>query len=184
MLTNKQNNFSFFYFALLIFSSVHVYAAEMIIGEEEISPGINLIFEGAPKDTVHPMKYFRAESDTDIHIEMLANWSDEAPKGSPAGGFVAYLEVYAAIKGSGGNEIVVKLTPHLNMSDNLHYAQNIKLPGKIDELYDVTFTISPPKQDQLGIHYDWNGEVGPLVKETIFEYKNLDFKEIALSSRR
>jgi len=97
MLTNKQNNFSFFYFALLIFSSVHVYAAEMIIGEEKISPGINLIFEGAPKDTVHPMQYFRAESDTDIHIEMLANWSHEAPKGSPAGGFVAYLEVYAAI---------------------------------------------------------------------------------------
>ena len=184
MLTNKQNNFSFFYFALLIFSSVHVYAAEMIIGEEEISPGIILIFVGAPKVTVHPMQYFRAESDTDIHIEMLANWSDGAPKGSPAGGFVAYLEVYAAIKGSGGNEIVVKLTPHLNMSDNLHYAQNIKLPGKIDELYDVTFTISPPKQDQLGIHYDWNGEVGPLIKETIFEYKNLDFKEIALSSRR
>jgi len=70
------------------------------------------------------------------------------------------------------------------MSDNLHYAQNIKLPGKINELYEVTFTISPPKQDQLGIHYDWNGEVGPLIKETVFKYKNLDFKEIALSSRR
>ena len=55
--------------------------AEMIIGRETISPGVNIVFEGAPKDIVHPENYFLNEADTDIHIEMLANWSDEAPEG-------------------------------------------------------------------------------------------------------
>ena len=106
--------------------------AEMIIGRETISPGVNVVFEGAPKDIVHPENYFLNETDTDIHIEMLANWSDEAPEGSPLGGFVAYLGVSAVIESANGKINRVELTPHLNMSDNLHYAQNIKLPGNLD----------------------------------------------------
>jgi uncharacterized protein involved in high-affinity Fe2+ transport len=78
----------------------------------------------------------------------------------------------------------VKLTPHLNISDNLHYAQNIKLPGSIDDIYDVTIYISPPKDEELGIHYDWKEKYEFLLKQTKFEYKNLSFREIALQSRR
>ena len=42
------------YFLLLTLGSINSDADEMIIGRETISPGINLIFEGAPKDTVLP----------------------------------------------------------------------------------------------------------------------------------
>ena len=70
------------------------------------------------------------------------------------------------------------------MSDNLHYAQNIKLPGRIDESYKVTFEINPPDKSELGIHYDWNEEVGFFIQPTTFSYHNLNFKDIALSSRR
>ena len=115
---------------------------------------------------------------------MLANWSEDSPNGSPVGGFVAYLNVFVKIKTESGTEVQVQLTPHLNMSDSLHYAQNIKLPGEIDELYDVTFTISPPIKDELGIHYDWNKLFGPLMEKSVFTYKNLNFKQIALTSRR
>ena len=45
-----------FHSIILFFISTNTYSAEMIIGEENISPGINLIFEGAPKDTIHPNK--------------------------------------------------------------------------------------------------------------------------------
>ena len=62
------------YFLLLTLAALSIEAAEMIIGRETIPPGIDLIFEGAPKDTVLPKEYFLAESATDIHIEMLANW--------------------------------------------------------------------------------------------------------------
>ena len=173
------------YFLLgLLISSFNISAAEMIIGKENIHPGIDLVFEGAPKDMVHPKNYFRAESATDIHIEMLANWSENAPTGSPLGGFVAYLNVEAFIESESGKKTKVKLTPHLNISDNIHYAQNIKLPGKINELYKVTFKISPPRNGELGIHYDWNSDVGSYIDEAVFEYSDLNFEEIALSSRR
>ena len=172
------------YFLLLTLGSLNIGAAEMIIGRETISPGIDLVFEGAPKDTVLTKGYFLAESAADIHIEMLANWSKDSPKGSPVGGFVAYLTIFATIEAKSGSKVTVKLTPHLNMSDNLHYAQNIKLPGSIDEIYNVTFEINPPDKNELGIHYDWNEEVGPILEQTVFNYKNLNFKEIALSSRR
>ena len=158
--------------------------AEMIIGRETISPGVNIVFEGAPKDIVHPENYFLNETDTDIHIEMLANWSDEAPEGSPLGGFVAYLGVSAVIESANGKINRVELTPHLNMSDNLHYAQNIKLPGNLDELYSITFTIYPALENKIGIHYDWDKMVGKYVQQSTFTYKNLDFKDIALSTRR
>ena len=156
----------------------------MIIGRETISPGVNVVFEGAPKDIVHPENYFLNETDTDIHIEMLANWSDEAPEGSPLGGFVAYLGVSAVIESANGKINHVQLTPHLNMSDNLHYAQNIKLPGNLDELYSITFTIYPALENKIGIHYDWDKMVGKYVQQSTFTYENLDFKDIALSTRR
>ena len=171
-----------FLLILLLISSLS--AEEMIIGKEIIKPGIDVTFEAAPKDTIHPKGMHLKENVTDIHIEMLANWSEDSPNGSPVGGFVAYLNVFVKIKAESGTEVQVQLTPHLNMSDSLHYAQNIKLPGKIDELYDVTFTISPPIKDELGIHYDWNELFGPLMEKSVFTYKNLNFEQIALSSRR
>ena len=63
----------------------------MIISEEEISPGIALVFEAAIKDDVYPSAKFGSEKDSDIHIEVLANWNESAPPGAPLGGFVAYL---------------------------------------------------------------------------------------------
>jgi|TARA_B110000438_G_scaffold130012_1_gene126248 uncharacterized protein involved in high-affinity Fe2+ transport len=172
------------YFLLLTLGSINSDADEMIIGRETISPGINLIFEGAPKDTVLPQEFFLAESATDIHIEMLANWSKASPTGAPVGGFVAYLKIFATLEAASGGRMTVQLTPHLNMSDNLHYAQNIKLPGRVDESYRVMFEINPPDKSELGIHFDWNEEVGFLVQPTVFTYDNLNFKDIALSSRR
>ena len=111
---------------------------EMIIGEATIEPGIHLIFECGIKDDIAPNNVFLSESETDVHIEVLANWSENAPKGTTPGGHVAYLIVSLVVK----NEITnisdtVNLVPHLNLSDNLHYAQNIKLPGKIDDKYTL-----------------------------------------------
>ena len=157
---------------------------EMVIGKKSISPGIEFIFEAAPKDTIFPNSLYLSENETDIHIEMLINWSDKSPPGSPNGGFIPYLDVSATIQNSKGKVINVKLTPHLNISDNLHYAQNIQLPGSIDDLYDVTIYINPPKEGELGIHYDWKEKYGFLLKQNKFEYKSLSFKEIALKSRR
>ena len=169
---------------LVILCSFFVNSEELIFGKESLPNGINIIFEAAPKDTIFPEKYFLDENRTDIHIEMLINWSDNSPSGSPNGGFIPYLNVLAVIKNIKGNSIEVKLTPHLNISDNLHYAQNINLPGSIDDIYDVTIYISPPKDEELGIHYDWKEKYEFLLKQTKFEYKNLSFKEIALQSRR
>lgn len=159
---------------------------EMVLGKSSIAPGITLIFEGAIKDNVSPASVFLPESESDIHIEVLANWNKQAPRGSVEGGFVAYLNVKALIVNQKNKEqITVNLLPHLNLLDNLHYAKNIRLPGKRNDLYTVIFFIEPPKEDSLGMHYDWKKEVGPaLIEAHEFEFKDLDFLAIANASRR
>ncbi|MAD91780.1 MAG: hypothetical protein CMQ54_03495 [Gammaproteobacteria bacterium] len=163
-------------------SSIH--AAEMIFGEEQLDNGIKVIFEAAPRDKIFPQNKFLEENKTDIHIEMLINWSKDSPKGSPDGGFIPYLDVIATIKNLNGNLLKVKLTPHLNITDNFHYAQNIKLPGKTDDLYDVIIEIKPPSGRDLGIHLDWKKKFNFLIKERKFSYEKLSFKAISLESRR
>ena len=159
---------------------------EMVIGESSLDPGIILIFEGGIKDDIQPAKYYLEEKSTDVHLEVLANWSETAPSGSPLGGHVAYLEVTAEIINEQTKESSsVELTPHLNMSDNLHYAQNVKLPGKVNETYTVIFKISEPKSGNMGMHFDWRNQVAKtLTPGGRFEFNNLDFEEIALSTRR
>ena len=159
---------------------------EMVIGESSMDPGIILIFEGGIKDDIQPAKYYLEEKSTDVHLEVLANWSETAPSGSPLGGHVAYLEVTAEIINEQTKESSsVELTPHLNMSDNLHYAQNVKLPGKVNETYTVIFKISEPKSGNMGMHFDWRNQVAKtLTPGGSFEFNNLDFEEIALSTRR
>ena len=174
------------FFIILVLFQNHEIQAEMIIGTGSIEPGVDLIFEGGVKDEIMPEEYYLSENETDVHIEVLANWSSDAPNGSPEGGHVAYLNVTAVIiNETTGSSDTHKLTPHVNMSDNLHYAKNIKLPGKIDESYTVIFEILPPKNDQLGMHYDWRYTVDKeLIVAERFEFNNLDFKEIAISKRR
>ena len=157
---------------------------EMIIGKETIANGIDIVFEAAPKDIIFPRKYFLNEDETDIHIEMLINWAPRTLTGSPIGGFIPYLKVYAEIQNSEGELSNTELTPHLNISDNFHYAQNINLPGKISDLYDLKITIIPPKNNELGIHYDWNEKYGVLLEKQTFIYKDLSFEEIANTTRR
>jgi len=159
---------------------------EMFIGKSSIEPGIDLIFEGGIKDDIQPTKFYLDENQTDVHLEVLANWSDNAPSGSPTSGHVAYLDVQAVVTNEQTNESSsVILTPHINISDNLHYAQNIRLPGAVDQTYTVIFKISQPKPGDLGMHYDWRKQISnSLTPGGIFKFKNLSFKEIALSSRR
>ena len=159
---------------------------EMVIGESSMDPGIILIFEGGIKDDIQPAKYYLEEKSTDVHLEVLANWSETAPSGSPLGGHVAYLDVTAEIINEQTKESSsVELTPHLNMSDNLHYAQNVRLPGKVNETYTVIFKISEPKSGNMGMHFDWRNQVAKtLTPGGRFEFNNLDFEEIALSTRR
>ena len=172
------------FFSLLMINLLQSVAEEMIIGEEDLSEGMKIVFEAAPKDIVYPKDVYLDESQTDIHIEMLINWSEENKRNSPGGGFIPYLNVFADITNKNGNTTRVELTPHINISDNFHYAQNIQLPGKIDDIYDVIFEINPPEEGVIGIHYDWRQKYKQVMNKKIFKYQNLNFKEIALKSRR
>jgi uncharacterized protein involved in high-affinity Fe2+ transport len=159
---------------------------EMVIGEKDIEPGISLIFEGAIKDDVAPSTIFGLEADSDIHIEVVATWNENGPRGSVNGGFVAYLDITALITNqSSGEERLVRLDPHLNMSDNFHYARNTKLPGERDEIYSVVFYVSGPEISEVGMHYDWREEVGDrLLDGQTFKFSDLDFSRIAEATRR
>tara|TARA_B100000989_G_scaffold89492_1_gene64755 strand:- start:178 stop:708 length:531 start_codon:yes stop_codon:yes gene_type:complete len=157
---------------------------EMIIGSEVIDPGIEFVFEAAPKDTIYPEDLHLPETETDLHIEMLANWTETNIVEAPKGGFVAYLQVKVKMVNENGQTLEVLLSPHLNLIDNLHYAKNIKLPGTLDDLYDLTFMISPPDKDVFGVHYDWFNRFGDLIKPYSVTYEDLNFKEIALKQRR
>ena len=78
----------------------------------------------------------------------------------------------------------IDLTAHINLIDNFHYARNISLPGKIDDLYTVKFSIIPPTYIELAFHKDWQKKYGePFFKNSSFTYSNVDFEEIAKASR-
>ena len=160
---------------------------ELVIGEERVEPGIVFIFEGAIKDHVMPMTMHLAENETHVHIEARVNWdSKNVPKGTPKMGFVPYLYINAkVINEKTGLSTFIDLVPHINLVDNFHYARNMSLPGKIDDLYTVIFNVIPAPNMDLSLHKDWSINYGDyLFKQTSFKYKSVDFKEIAESSRK
>tara|TARA_Y100001970_G_scaffold98583_1_gene123971 strand:- start:6 stop:545 length:540 start_codon:yes stop_codon:yes gene_type:complete len=171
-------------FLLILLFIFQLSAEEMIIGKEKIKPGIDITFEAAPKDTIHPKGLYLEEDATDIHIEMLANWSADNPYDFPKGGFVAYLDARALIENHNNDKsLLINLSPHINLIDSLHYAKNLKLPGSITDKYNITFFIEGNKSEQLGIHNDWHNIVGKYVTKHSFTYKNLSFEKIAKSVR-
>lgn len=172
---------------IYLITYLNVYSQELVIGEERLEPGIVFIFEGAVKDIVFPKSNNLDESLTNVHIEARVNWDDKnIPSGTPPGGFVPYLNINAIITNENtGQRTFIDLIPHLNLIDNFHYARNISLPGEVDDLYEVVFVVHPPEKLTLSFHKDWSDSFSFKLFETVrFEYRNIDFKEIAESSRR
>ena len=176
-----------FFYLLIIFGLNVSSAQELIIGEETVNPGIVFIFEGAVKDHVMPEGMHLKENQTNIHIEARVNWdTNDIPEGTPPGGFVAYLHITAKVTNQNtGMSTFIDLLPHINLVDNYHYARNISLPGNAGDLYLVEFNILPPTHIDLSLHKDWLDNYGnELMKDQYFKYSNVDFQEIANSSRR
>ncbi len=174
------------FFCILFLSSSNILSQELIIGEERIEPGIVLIFEGAVKDVVIPKSNNLSVEETNVHIEARVNWDSlNIPEGTPAGGFVPFLKISSVILNqSTGLKTFVDLTPHINLIDNFHYARNIALPGKVDDLYTVEFKINPPHVYDLAFHKDWAEKFGKdLFKGKSYTYKDVDFEEIAKANR-
>ena len=173
-------------FIVLILNLNSTFSQELIIGEKTVEPGIVFIFEGAIKDHVMPSKMHLNENETNIHIEARVNWDNkDVPAGTPHGGFVAYLHITAKlINQETGLSTFIDLLPHINLIDNYHYARNISLPGKVDDLYSVEFNVLPPTNIELSLHKDWlDNYGGRLMKEYSFSYENVNFEEIANASR-
>jgi len=175
---------------LLLLGSLQPAAAqEAILGEETIAPGINLIFEAAPKDDVTPYEQNLAESDTDVHIEVLTTWSEdpavEVPEGVQRGGFVGYLHFFATITNeTTGQTEKVELIPHVTLGDAMHYARNVSLPGDPDDSYSVTFDVQPPGKNELAFHASWREAHGqPLFSATQFTFDGLDLADVAAATR-
>ncbi|MAM96893.1 MAG: hypothetical protein CMQ66_03720 [Gammaproteobacteria bacterium] len=160
---------------------------ELIIGEETVQPGIVFIFEGAVKDHVMPSGMHLKENETNVHIEARVNWDfKNTPEGSPKGGFVAYLHITSKVTNQKtGLSTFIDLIPHINLIDNYHYARNISLPGKKDELYTVEFNVIPPTNIELSLHKDWLNKYGnQLMTDKYFLYENVNFEEIVNASRK
>lgn len=161
-------------------------APELVIGEEKVSPGIVIIFEGAIKDHIMPEGMHLNENQTNFHIEARVNWDQtNIPSGAPPGGFVPYLYLNATIVNQKtGLQTFIDLLPHINLIDNFHYARNISLPGSIYDLYTVKFNVLAPTQIDLAIHKDWLDKFGEqLLLGKFFSYKNIYFGEICESIR-
>ena len=160
-------------------------STETLLGTAAISPGISLTFEAAPRDAIYPAEQFLNEEQTDVHLEVLARWNQNAPTSFPTGGHVAYLQVAVEIVNEqSGKFQSIQLTPHLNLSDGLHYAQNVKLPGDDDQTYQLTFSVHPPVDGMLGIHSDWLQSFGEaLLEPQTVVFQNVSLMEAARSRR-
>ena len=174
-------------YSILILNLNFSISQELIIGEERVDPGIVFIFEGAVKDHVMPTSMHLRENQTNVHIEARVNWDiKNTPDGSPDGGFVAFLHITSRITNQKtGLSTFIDLIPHINLIDNYHYARNISLPGKKDELYTVEFNVIPPTNIELSLHKDWLDKYGnQLMTNQYFLYENVNFEEIANATRK
>tara|TARA_B100000212_G_C27099020_1_gene415554 strand:- start:72 stop:620 length:549 start_codon:yes stop_codon:yes gene_type:complete len=174
----------FLFFSILL--SKNIYSQELVIGVEKLKPGVIVVFEGAIKDQIYPPKINLEVDNTDVHIEARINWDNSNhPKGAPVGGFIPYLNLNAKITNQKtGRNILVDLIPHINLNDNFHYARNISLPGNIDNLYNIEFTIKPPEKLDLSFHLDWSKKYGnKLIDEQNFKYSNINFYQVAKAKR-
>ena len=110
-------------FISLLLLNFTLFALELVIGEKRIEPGVMFIFEGAIKDHVMPMGMHLDENQTHVHIEARVNWDEKnIPDGTPAGGFVPYLNITAIVTNQKtGLQTFVDLVPHINLIDNFHY---------------------------------------------------------------
>jgi uncharacterized protein involved in high-affinity Fe2+ transport len=172
---------------VLLVISFNLNGQELVIGEERVEPGVVFVFEGAIKDKIMPMSMHLNENQTNVHIEARVNWDiNDIPSGSPKGGFVPYLRITAKVTNEkSGLSTFIDLLPHINLIDNFHYARNISLPGAINDLYSVDFNITPPTQIDLALHNDWVKTYGEeLFSNKTFKYTNVNFEEIAKSSRK
>lgn len=175
---------------LLLMLGIPAQAQEMVIGEEIVEPGIQMVFEGAPKDDVTPYDQNLAEDKTDIHLEVLATWATDedvaVPEGTVRGGFVAYMHFFATITNEAtGAEETVTLIPHVTLGDAMHYARNVSLPGEPTDPYTVTFDVRPPEPTELAFHKSWRDAHGtPLFEAQSFTFTGLDFEAMAAATRR
>ena len=164
-----------------------VRAQEQVFGDQTVGPGVKLTFIAAPKDAVHPKAMHLSENRTDIHLEVLAAWTDEASNevGAPSGGFVPYLNIFARLTNEETDRVTkVSLVPHINRSDNAHYARNVALPGPSDDSYRVTFFVHPPEPFDLATHRDWRNAYGDtLFEPTTVTYEGLQLEEVVKATR-
>ena len=73
----------------------------------------------------------------------------------------------------------------MNLIDNFHYARNISLPGEIDDFFTVEFMVNGPSKYDLAYHKDWvEINENKFIEDIKFEYRDIDFKLIAKSSRK
>jgi hypothetical protein len=162
-------------------------AQEQVFGEKVVQPGVKFTFIAAPKDDVQPTAKHLAENQTDIHLEVLAGWTEQASEtvGAPAGGFVPYLHLFAHVRNERTGQVQkVSLVPHINLSDNAHYARNVALPGAPDDPYTVTFSVNPPQEFELATHRDWRTAYGDtLFEPTTVTYEGLKLAEVAKATR-
>ena len=172
-------------FTILLFNFI-CFTQELVIGEKRVEPGVVFIFEGAVKDHVMPLELHLPEDQTHVHIEARVNWDENnIPDGTPKGGFIPYLNITAIVKNQKtGLQTFVDLLPHINLIDNFHYARNITLPGDIDDLYTVIFSVASPSQKDVAIHKDWLINYGEeIFSDVKFRYKDIYFGEICRARR-
>tara|TARA_B100001057_G_C22597183_1_gene851330 strand:+ start:346 stop:906 length:561 start_codon:yes stop_codon:yes gene_type:complete len=171
----------------IIYPVSYVYSTEQIIAHEQLGDNISITFEAAPKDTVFNDSVRQlSEKETDIHIEALVNWNENADiEGQPAKGFIPYVNISSQIiNENSGQKIIINLSPHINLSDGFHYAKNIKLPGLRTDKYKLIFTITPDNK-ALTYHMDWKEKHPyPIFRKKVFEYSDLDFEETSKRIRR
>lgn len=171
----------------LISPAHSLYAQEQVFGEETVGPGVKLTFIAAPQDAVEPEAKHLSEAETDIHLEVLAGWTEEASTevGAPAGGFVPYLHIFARVTNEEtGKAQKVSLVPHINRSDNAHYARNVALQGGHDDPYTIEFVVHPPGKFDLATHRDWRQAYGDrLFDPQTVTYGGVQLSEVARATR-
>jgi uncharacterized protein involved in high-affinity Fe2+ transport len=176
-----------FFVAFALSPTAH--AQEQLLGTEIVDPGIQLDVLVAPKDAVTPSEKNLPESKTDVHLEVLATWapadSVEVPAGAKRGGFVGFLHMFARVTNDRtGRAMEVSLVPHINLSDNLHYARNISLPGAADDPYTVELFVEPPQKLELSYHRDWRETYGSsLFEAQSFTYAGVQMGEVVAATR-
>jgi len=152
-----------------LFLATSSFAAETAIGEPVLCGGMEIGAVYLQPIEMDPPGIMRLASDSDIHLEVDLQATEDNKNGFAEGDFVPYLNVNYELAKKGSKNVIKGHAHPMVANDGAHYGDNIKMDGAGN--YHLKVTLTPPDaSSNFGRHVDKETGVDAWFKQCVAEY--------------